>query len=144
MKNLLITIFLICITGILWAQKPQKSSLCLMNEKYMVGTWKMDTIFLKENTNLGDYKALYDQKFIELRDSTLFEFKSDYSYIKTVKTKITTGVWKISDDGTQIIIIKEDSNTEEKSRILELNNNLLMMSPLSESTNSKVILKKVD
>ncbi|HUM89569.1 MAG TPA: lipocalin family protein [Prolixibacteraceae bacterium] len=115
-----------------------------MNEKYMVGTWKMDTIFLKENTNLGDYKALYDQKFIELRDSTLFEFKADYSYIKTVKTKITTGVWKISDDGTQIIIIKEDSNNEEKSRILELNNNLLMMSPLSESTNSKVILKKVD
>lgn len=143
MKKLLFAILIICTSSVLLAQKPQKSSLCMMNEKYMVGSWKMDTIFLKDNIKLGDYQALYDQKFNELKDSTLFEFRADYIYLKTVRSTVSIGTWKISADGTQIITVKEDGNIEEKSRILELNDNLLMMSPLSESTNSKVILKKV-
>jgi len=63
MKNLFLLIFFIFTTIISFSQNKNKSNLCLQNEKYMVGTWKMDTIVIKEDFDMGDYAALYQEKF---------------------------------------------------------------------------------
>jgi len=145
MKKSLFIIILIYIfaSSIGYTQNKAKSDLCVYNEKLMVGTWKMDTIYLKENINLGDYKELYDQKFRELKDSTVFYFRNDYTYERVAKGQSTKGTWSISNDGTLIIVKMIGKEAEEKSRILELTKTNLVMSPMSESSNSKVVMHKV-
>ncbi|HOY39901.1 MAG TPA: lipocalin family protein, partial [Bacteroidales bacterium] len=100
-------------------------------------------IYLKENINLGDYKELYDQKFRELKDSTVFYFRNDYTYERVAKGQSTKGTWSISNDGTLVIVKMIGKEAEEKSRILELTKTNLVMSPMSESSNSKVVMHKV-
>ncbi|HPG72926.1 MAG TPA: lipocalin family protein [Bacteroidales bacterium] len=142
MKNLFLLIFFIFTTIISFSQNKNKSNLCLQNEKYMVGTWKMDTIVIKEDFDMGDYAALYQEKFKILKDSTYFVFSSDFSYTKMSMGKLTKGTWNISRDGTMINVKIDGRDTEEQSRILELNATKLIMSPMSESSNSKVVMYK--
>jgi len=56
--------------------------------------------------------------------------------------KLTKGTWNISRDGTMINVKIDGRDTEEQSRILELNATKLIMSPMSESSNSKVVMYK--
>ncbi len=131
------------LTNTVIAQNKEKGKLCKINEELIVGTWKLDTIYLKENVQFGDYYYLYEKKFNELRDSSFFVFNANYEYKKITKSEVSTGTWEISPDGTRITIKTDNNNTEDKSRILELNEKILMMNPLSEgSSNSKVILKR--
>ncbi|MDD4235326.1 MAG: DUF5004 domain-containing protein [Bacteroidales bacterium] len=112
-------------------------------ENMLIGTWKVDTIYLKTELNLGAYYELYVEKFREIKDLTSFIFEKNKSYSnKTLKGLEKNGKWRISPDGKKIIVRLENTGKDETSKIELLSNDSLIISPLEESSNSKVVLYK--
>lgn len=112
-------------------------------ENMLIGTWKVDTIYLKTELNLGAYYELYVEKFREIKDLTSFIFEKNKSYSnKTLKGLEKNGKWRISPDGKKIIVRIDDTGKDETSKIELLSNDSLIISPLEESSNSKVVLYK--
>ncbi|HXK81498.1 MAG TPA: DUF5004 domain-containing protein [Bacteroidales bacterium] len=112
-------------------------------ENMLIGTWKVDTIYLKTELNLGAYYELYVEKFREIKDLTSFIFEKNKSYSnKTLKGLEKSGKWRISPDGKKIIVRLENTGKDETSKIELLSNDSLIISPLEESSNSKVVLYK--
>ncbi|MDD2198544.1 MAG: hypothetical protein PHE08_02335, partial [Bacteroidales bacterium] len=83
------------------------------------------------------------EKFREIKDLTSFIFEKNKSYSnKTLKGLEKNGKWRISPDGKKIIVRLENTGKDETSKIELLSNDSLIISPLEESSNSKVVLYK--
>lgn len=112
-------------------------------EQMLIGTWKVDTIHLKTDLNLGAYYELYVEKFKEIKEFTTFRFEKNKTYTnKGLKGIEKKGKWRITPDGKRIIVKMNDTGKDESSKIDYISKDSLIISPLEESSNSKVVLYK--
>jgi hypothetical protein len=112
-------------------------------EQMLIGTWKVDTIHLKPDLDLGAYYDLYVEKFKEIKEFTVFNFEKNKTYTnKGLKGIEKKGKWRITPDGKRIIVKMNDTGKDESSKIDYISKDSLIISPLEESSNSKVVLYK--
>ena len=136
-------ILTILLTYILTASFGQSHKAIKEYEQLITGSWKVDTILMKDGLQLGEYYDLYVEKFKEIKERTLFTFETNKTYKKEGLNGISkTGKWKISPEGKRIIVKMDDNDKEEESKIIKLTADTLIITPLEESSNSKVILYK--
>lgn len=122
----------------------KKSKVQSQNEEFLIGIWRVDTIVMKNMQDLGEYYDLYLEKYKELKEKTSFEFNKDKTYIKNgLRGLQKKGIWRMSSDGKRIIVKMEATNKDEESRVIRIDKDTLIIAPLEESSNSKVVLYKV-
>lgn len=110
----------------------------------LVGTWKIDTMEIKDFQVPPEYLPLIIDRYNKMKENAFFQFNEDKTYHSEGIGGLSKGQWKLSNDAKFIIVTLAETGKEEKSQILQLTEKQLIMAPVQQnSSNSKVTLFKV-
>jgi hypothetical protein len=113
------------------------------HEKYLVGHWKLDTMYM--DIELPDeYVEVFREKYKELEEKTEFIFRADGSYTKLSIEPPRQGQWSINQNGNIITIEFDDSDEVSKTKIRNLTNEKMDMQPVGDAANTRVLLYKTE
>lgn len=135
-------LILLLSSNLIFGQQVSKKS---EYSKLLVGTWKLDNMEFKDSNIPEEYLDLLMKKYEEIKDSIVFVFNEDKTYFSKGIGASKTGVWQVAEDGKYVIVTIDGKSEGEKTRILKITNNELIMAPMQEhSTNSKFTLYRYE
>ena len=140
MKKLFFLTIILLTTVILFAQED---NLIENYNNYLVGTWRLDTMEIKGAEIPPEYLPIIIEQYNKMKEKSRFIFDNDFKYTSIGTQSTKNGTWRISDD-SRFILVKIDGNeNEEKSRIIKLSSDSLIMAPTNQnSSNSTIYLYK--
>lgn len=145
MKKIYTVLILISIVFFAISTYSQNANKQVENTKMLIGTWKLDTMKFENFEFPEEYLPLVQERYQQMKDSTLFIFNEDRTYFSSGVNAESHGTWRITSDGKYILVRIKGSEKEEKSKIKSISNSKLIMIPMQESaSNSEFILKKSD
>jgi hypothetical protein len=140
MKKLFFLTIILLTTVILFAQED---NLTENYNNYLVGTWRLDTMEIKGAEIPPEYLPIIIEQYNKMKEKSRFIFDNDFKYTSIGTQTTKNGTWRISDDSRFILVKIEGSENEEKSRIIKLTSDSLVMAPTNQnSSNSTIYLYK--
>lgn len=123
----------------------QESSISAKYTEFLIGKWKLDTVQINTADIPKEFIPLLKERVVKMQKTAEFIFTEDNIYRTKGIGQNIPGVWRISEEGEYILIKLDTRDVEEKTKIVEISEDRLIMAPTEgESSNSTFTLYKYE